>query len=301
MAVGSKMKLHWHERFLIMSLKALGGCSLKTLYRLAWSLDQCLRPFALKFKKTIATNLARCFPDLPPDAQARLQREAEFHTFMRMFEMPFFWFHPKMTALPLQTFNEEAFEQDVAKGKGVIVLVPHLGCWELVNAHIAPRFPSVSLYKPAKKAYQEVLVREARERYGTEMLPTNIAGVKHLVRALKAGKCAGILADHDPGANGGVMAPFFGIPANTSTLVTKLAQTSGAAVYFALPERLPRGEGFHLHYLKAPENIFDPDLISAATAMNDMIATLIKRCPAQYEWSYKRFRRTPWQGQLFYE
>ena len=288
------------EKALITTLKFLGKLSLRNNYRLSCGIRCVLKCFPLRLQKTIHTNLSRCLPNLPAHAMQSLEKQVFFHTILRMVEMPFFWFGPSHDALICEISGEADFQVDFQKGQGMIVLVPHLGAWEVVNFYMGQRYPSVSLYKPIKKAHQEELVRLGRERYGTEMFPTTISGVKSLFASLKRGKCAGILPDHDPGDNGGIMVPFFGISANTTTLIAKLGEKSGAPIYFMVAERLPKGSGFHLHFVKANETLKSKNLEEAATAMNQGVSDLITQFPEQYEWSYKRFRRTQWNGQYFY-
>lgn len=288
------------EKAFISSLKLLGKLSLRNNYRLSCVIHFVLKCFPLRMKKTIHTNLSRSLPSVSTTDLKKLEKKVFFQTILRMVEMPFFWFGPSEDSLIREISGEAEFQADFEKGQGMIVLVPHLGAWEVVNFYMGKRYPSVSLYKPIKKAHQEELVRLARERYGTEMFPTTISGVKSLFAALKSGKCAGILPDHDPGENGGIMAPFFGIPANTTTLIAKLAEKSGAPIYFMVAERLPHGSGFHLHFVKADEALKSKNLEEAATAMNQGVADWVAQFPEQYEWSYKRFRRTAWEGKSFY-
>ncbi len=292
--------MKWGERFQIAALKWAGRLSLKNIYRLSRLLYWIFRPFNFKFKRTIRTNLSRCWPNLSPQALEKLAQKVEHQTIWRMLEMPYFWFGQNRDTALKQRFGEEALKQDFEKGQGIIILAPHLGAWEMVNCYMGMHYPSAALYKPFKKAYQETLLHQARERYGTEMYPATLAGIKGLFGALKRGCCVGVLPDHDPGKNGGEIVPFFGIPTNTTTLIAKLASKSQAPLYFAFTERLPKGEGFQLHFVKASALLASPDLKIAATALNEDIAKLIATCPEQYEWSYKRFRRTPWQNGEFY-
>ena len=292
--------MKWSERSQVVALKWMGRFSLKTIYRLSLLLYWTLKPVKLGFKRTIRINLSRCLPHLSPRALESMAKKVELQTIWRMFEMPYFWFGGNRDSALVNRFGEEALKQDFEKGKGVLVLVPHLGAWEMVNCYMGAHYPSAALYKPFKKAYQEELLRQARERYGTEMYPANLSGIKGLFGALKRGRCIGVLPDHDPGENGGEIVPFFGIPANTTTLIAKLAAKSQAPIYFAFAERLPQGLGFQLHFVKASPRLSDPDLNIAATALNLEIADLVAAYPEQYEWSYKRFRRTPWQEGKFY-
>ena len=292
--------MKWREAIQVAALKWVGGLSLRTIYRLSVLLHFALKPFKLRYKRTIRINLSRCLPHLSARAVEVLAKKVELQTIWRMLEMPYFWFGANRDDALVQRLGEEALKQDFEAGKGVIVLVPHLGAWEMVNCYMGAHYPSAALYKPFKKAYQEELLRQARERYGTEMYPANLSGIKGLFGALKRGRCIGVLPDHDPGDNGGETVPFFGIPANTTTLIAKLAAKSQAPIYFAFAERLPQGRGFQLHFVKASTALADADLTHAATALNREIEDLVAPYPEQYEWSYKRFRRSLWQGGRFY-
>jgi KDO2-lipid IV(A) lauroyltransferase len=101
------------------------------------------------------------------------------------------------------------------------------------------------------------------------------------------------MPDQDPRRGAGVFVPFFGVPANTSTLVSRLAARSGAAVMLAFAERLPGGAGFRLHFRAASEAVRDTDLVRSASALNLDIERLVRERPEQYLWSYKRFSVRP--------
>jgi KDO2-lipid IV(A) lauroyltransferase len=61
----------------------------------------------------------------------------------------------------------------------------------------------------------------------------------------------------------------------------------------AWARRLPEGQGFEIRVRQADPQIADDDLDTALQAMNRSIAGRIDEEPAQYLWSYKRFRRPP--------
>jgi KDO2-lipid IV(A) lauroyltransferase len=256
-----------------------------------------------KFKKVIAVHIKLCFPELSPLEQDNLIKASIRQTLYCLAEMPFIWFSSSDKALKYvkKVNGQDLIMQATHAGKNVIVLAPHLGSWEMYGLYGSALYPSAGLYKPPKKAYQEEIVREAREKRGNvTMLPTTPSGVKGLYRALLDKKWVGMLPDHDPGKNGGVYVPFFGIPANTMTLAAKLIQKSQAAVFFGYAERLPHSQGFHIHFVPASDAIFNQDLDQSVAAMNKDIENCIRSIPAQYEWSYKRFRRRPNNEPSFY-
>jgi KDO2-lipid IV(A) lauroyltransferase len=187
----------------------------------------------------------------------------------------------------------EQVEAAQAAGRGVIFLSPHLGAWELGSLYMARHYPVTALYRPLRVPGLDALVRAARERTGATLMPTDASGVRSLYRALERGETVGILPDQEPGSGGGIFAPFFGHPANTMVLVSRLASRSGAVVLFCVPERLPRGRGFRLNFTPAPAAVSAADLNRSVAAMNAGVEAWVRRLPAQYLWSYKRFKSRP--------
>jgi len=135
---------------------------------------------------------------------------------------------------------------------------------------------------------------------GATLVPTDASGVRALYKAVAKNQMIGILPDQDPGDEGGVFAPFFGVPANTMTLLPRLMQKTGAAVIFSYAERLPRGQGFHVHFLPAPADARTDELQQAAAALNLGVENCVRQSPAQYQWSYKRFKTRPPGETRFY-
>ena len=114
-----------------------------------------------------------------------------------------------------------------------------------------------------------------------------------MFKRLLAGGVVGILPDQQPKAGEGEFAPFFGTPALTMVLLSRLAQRTGATVLFAFAERLPRGTGFRIHIRPAPEGIADPDLPAAVAALNRGVEECVRIAPSQYQWAYKRYSIRP--------
>ena len=143
-------------------------------------------------------------------------------------------------------------------------------------------------------------MRAARERVGAHLVATGASGVRALHAALQRGGMIGILPDQDPRDGAGVFAPFFGIPAKSMTLLSRLAARSGAAVFLTTAERLPDAAGFRLDFERLPEAVGDVDAEQAALALNQALEQRVRRQPAQYQWCYKRFRSQPEGGARFY-
>ncbi|MBU1442780.1 MAG: lysophospholipid acyltransferase family protein [Gammaproteobacteria bacterium] len=216
-------------------------------------------------------------------------------------ELPWLWLRPQgESLLPCIRRWEgiDVFEAALAERKGVILVSPHVGSWETLGQAVGERFvttygPITALFRPARKEWVAKLIAGSRDRLGLQTLPTNVGGVRGLMRTLRSGGYTGILPDQVPPAGQGVWAPFFGRPAYTMTLLPRLAQTTGARVFLGVCERLPRGAGYAIHIEPFDGTALTDPAASpeaAATAMNEGIERLIRRLPGQYVWDYARYK-----------
>jgi KDO2-lipid IV(A) lauroyltransferase len=171
-----------------------------------------------------------------------------------------------------------------AGGRGLIFLTPHLGCFEVSAFYGAQRLPLTVLYRPPRLRWLEPLMLAGRVRGQAKLAPATMRGVRALYRALLHGQAVGLLPDQAPGAGEGTWASFFGRPAYTMTLVTRLQQATGAAIVLAFAERLPQGAGYELHLERVATDAFDE------RALNRAIENVVRRRPEQYLWSYNRYK-----------
>jgi len=203
-------------------------------------------------------------------------------------EMPWVWRRPlaEVTSSVRACHGWEHIEAARSKGQGIIFLTPHLGCFEVSALYAAERMPITVLYRPPKLAWLEEVMRSGRERGQLRLARTDVGGVRLLYKALKRGEAIGLLPDQVPGNGEGEWANFFGHPAYTMTLVGRLVESSGAAMLMACAERLPDGAGYVIRITPLE---FVPDL-PVARQMNAALETVVRACPAQYLWSYNRYK-----------
>ena len=203
-------------------------------------------------------------------------------------ELPWVWRRPleKVVASVKQCHGWEHFEEARAQGKGVIMLTPHIGCFEVISLYITARLPMTCMYRPPRWKFLDTLMHEGRERGQMKLAPTDLGGVRQLLKALKRGQVIGVLPDQVPGNGEGEWAPFFGRPAYTMTLIGRLMESSGAAVVMCHCERLPRGKGYALHISSLS---FDSSK-SIPGQMNAALEAVIRNHPEQYLWSYNRYK-----------
>lgn len=180
----------------------------------------------------------------------------------------------------------EHIEAAQARGKGIIFLTPHLGCFEISALFAAQRMPITVLYRPPRLGWLEGVMRTGRERGQAKLAKADISGVRLLFKALKRNEAIGLLPDQVPSRGEGEWVDFFGRPAYTMTLVGRLAQNSDATVLIAYSERLPHGQGYVIHVEPLALDFTAP----VPAQINAALERVIRVCPAQYLWSYNRYK-----------
>lgn len=290
-AVAVKSLLHLLSRLPLRLNHALGGL-----------LGLGMHLFPNNLRHVARRNIEACFPNLADREKRCLLRAALVGTARTATETAALWLWP--TTRTLATIREvrgrEWLDHALAHGRGVIVAAPHVGAWELAGLYCATQHPMTSLYRPLRIQGLDDLVRASRQRSGAELVPTDAGGIRRLFQALGRNEMIGILPDQEPGRGSGVFAPFLGVSAYTMVLLNRLARKSGAPVVFCVAERLPRGQGYRLHFLPAPGGIDHEDPEQAATALNQGVEQCVALAPAQYQWTYKRFRTRPAGEPRFY-
>lgn len=196
------------------------------------------------------------------------------------------WQKSESELLPLikQVYGWNIVKDALLDGKGLIFLTPHLGCFEITSIYYGSKHPITVLYRVPKMNWLMPLILAGRTRTGVSLAQANASGVRKLMQALKRGEAIGILPDQIPAAGEGEWADFFGKPAYTMTLASKLAEKTSATVIMAYGERLANGAGYDIHLQKI-------DSIATPALLNKAIEQQIARKPSQYLWRYNRYKQ----------
>ena len=252
-----------------------------------------------RMAQTTRTNLKLCFPDMDATKRNTLGRQSLEHTFQTILEAGAVWFwpFPKTLELILAVEGLDLLQAAKAAGKGVIVMSPHVGNWEILGLWLntCGCGPTSQLYQALESRLLDAAIHKARSRSGARMVATDSKGIGDLLRALKKGEVVGILPDQVPTANGGEFAPFFKIPALTMTLLNRLQKKTGAEVLlgYAIRGKRHDKEGFIIK-LQAPDpKIYAEHMPAALSGLNRTIEQAVIENPEQYGWEYKRFKRQP--------
>mgnify|MGYP003544405746 CR=1 FL=1 len=246
-------------------------------------------------------NIAQVFPQLNPAQQQAMHRQVMTATARQAMETLWFWTHRPADNLRRlrQQHGQALYHSARASGQGLIVIAPHHGNWELLNQWLAAQGPLAIVYAPPASASGDAFLQRVRGVDNITQIRAEGPAVRQMLKTLKAGGTLAILPDQQPKQGDGVFVPFFGMQALTMTLVNRLASRTGADLLYAWCERVDGPDlAFDLHLEPAPAELAGEDAHAATARLNKDIEAIVRRAPAQYQWTYKRFTlRPPGSGQ----
>jgi KDO2-lipid IV(A) lauroyltransferase len=233
-------------------------------------------------------NLRLCFPDKTDLEIEALTRLSMQHTAMTAFETPAVWLAPKRrTSAWIQAVeNEGLLDAAMAAEQGTIILLPHLGNWELFNVYFPSKGRMTALYHPPRQDWLKPLMSEIR---GNNLVPTNRRGLMALYKELEAGHVVTVLPDQVPAS--GQFAPFFEEPALTDRLVPRMIQKTAARAIVCVVYR--QAHGFNIRFEEPEPELYSANMDTALNGLNQSVENAIRDHLPQYQWEYKRFRERP--------
>jgi KDO2-lipid IV(A) lauroyltransferase len=244
-----------------------------------------------RLEKTTATNLKLCFPNLPIAEIDALARSSLRHTGCFAAESGMLWSGgDRWKELIVAVDGLEVIEDARDDGRGVLVLVPHFGNWEILNLFLGAHYGLTALYDRPRVASFDAIVREGRTRTGSVLLPATAGGIRALYGALKNGGVVALLPDQVPTTAAGEYVPFFGRRALTMTLAHRLAAKLRPRLVLAHARRCPEAAGFSLNFERLTQLEACANTLEYLAVMNAAIERLVISDPAQYQWEYKRFK-----------
>jgi len=238
-------------------------------------------------------NLQQCFPEKThAEREVLLQRTAA-ESGKWFMESCYVWFRdPQYLINKVTVNNPEVLQTAYEKKRGVVIILPHLGNWELLNFYVPQNYPFGAMYKPVKSPIFENIIFKSRSRVGSSMFATDAHGVRKALKFLKKNGVIAILSDHLPSRKAAVYAPFFNYPVLTGKLTHSLVKSNQSEILLASVLRKPKGFGFDITFHPV-EGIDTASTEEAATLLNQSIEKSILLAPEQYQWVYRRFAHPP--------
>ena len=264
--------------------RVIAALPLRTVQALGATLARLVFALSARERNRLDQNLRQAGYDDPQLRSAAIAEAGK-----TLAEMPWLWTRPQTEIIELvqDVVADASVCEALAQGKGVIYLTPHLGSFEVAAQYAASLSPITAMYRPPRQSRLEPFIRAGRARGDVRLATADMQGVFTLLRALRNSEWVGILPDQVPSKGEGEWIEFFGRPAYTMTLTHRLQKSTDAFVVLVFCERLPRGGGYKIHLASLPPPAPGE---SPTRQLNRGLEQLIRRCPAQYLWSYNRYK-----------
>ncbi len=268
--------------------RLLSYLPLSVLHRCGAVMGQLIYWVSPQYAQRMRENLRSAELHHDEDSYQLLLKQTIAEAGKSVLELPWVWCRPvvQVYAAVRNIDGWEHVEAAQAAGRGLIVLTPHWGCFEVAGLYLGRDAAMTNLYRAPKLAWLEDFMLAGRARGFSKLAPADLGGVRLLMKALKRGEGIGLLPDQVPGNGEGEWTTFFHRPAYTMILTGRLAQSSGAQVVLVAAERLSQGRGYDLHIQPIALDFTQ----SVPLQINQALERVITTAPAQYLWSYNRYK-----------
>lgn len=249
--------------------------------------------FIARERRVIAArNLQLCFPELTDSERRQLVRRHFSCLGRALFEAGLGYWASDARLRPLARFRGiDNLRAARAGGRGVILVAGHFTSMELCGRLLGLEADFDVVIRPFSNPEVDAVVRSGRRRAARSVIPKK--SFRQFLRGLRENRAVLITVDQATTARNKVMAPFFRVPAPTSTNAARIAKKTGAAVLPLLWLRAPDGSGYRVEIGAALADFPSADAITDAIRINTMIEEQIRQAPEQYYWIHRRFKADP--------
>jgi heptosyltransferase-2 len=188
----------------------------------------------------------------------------------------------------VKILGEEHLKRARESERGTIMVLAHLGNWELL-AQIIPQLfggRAGAVYQRLGNPFIDRAILEQRRKFGLSLFSRK-QGFFGALDLLSRGGAVGVLSDQFAG-DGGVWIPFFGRLASSSPLAALMAIRSGAVLMSISIRTLP-GARWEL-VVNPPEEPVSKSVDEVSFQVNRLVEEQIRASPADWLWAHNRWK-----------
>jgi len=187
----------------------------------------------------------------------------------------------------------EHMKAALARGRGVVSPIAHLGNWELQGVATAPLIgPSAVIARPLDNAALDRRLVSFRTSTGNVVIYKQKA-LAQILKTLRDGRVVAVMLDQNVQATDGIFVRFFGRPACTTTVAAALALKTGCAIVPAHCVRRADGR-YRMVYGPAVEwtgtGRRDEDIAALTQRITSVIEGWVRETPEQWLWLHRRWK-----------
>ena len=242
-------------------------------------------------RRIALANLRACFPAMAEDERRRIARQCFRNLARSALDHSVLW-RADRARVERYIRVEGAGNALSEKNRPLIMIAPHFVGLDAGGIRFNTLARGISIYSRQKNLVWDAWLLKGRQRFNDPVLVARQGvDMRAVVRTVRDGLPLYYLPDMDLGATNSVFVPFFGVPAATIPMVSRIARMTGAKVMMAVTEMT--ADGYVLHF-EPPWTDFPGESVEADTArMNRELERWVLKMPDQYLWTHKRFKTRP--------
>ncbi len=254
-----------------------------------------IKYFNTKRSGIVKTNLSLCFKSMDKNKLNSIH-DAYFKNLGKtIIDIPTLWWKSNKSLQDnCEIINSHYIDDELSKGKGVILLTPHTVSLDFGGRSIS-RYPIISMYKPFRNKLLNWFIGKSRSKHTDNVIvyPRENFSFKKVITALKKPIVFYYIADEDLGNKNSEFAEFFDEKKSTLISISKIASLSKATVIPCI-NHFCKSRNKYITYVDKPLTLFPSNNSKAdALIINKSLEKLISRDLNQYMWSLRLFQTRP--------
>lgn len=245
-----------------------------------------------KRRHVIRTNLRLCFPDWSEEKREQVARSTYRSLARAALDHGVLWKGSSEQIGEMVRF--EGLDHILSlDNRPLIVICPHFVGLDAAGIALNRYVRGCSLYQTQSNPVWDAAALAGRSRFSDPVLiaKSNGSDLRPVMRAMKQGMPFYYLPDMDHGLRNSIFVPFFGVPAATLPMASRLARVMKARVCMSIVEMTEQGYTAHI---SAPlENFPTQDAAADTLVVTKLLERWIERFPDQYLWTHRRFKTRP--------
>ncbi len=282
----------WFSKFWVRVIKSMANTPMSRRIVYARIVAWILWWTVPSRRKITLTNLRLCFPEKTEAEVVALARSTYRNLARAVLDHGVLWAGTAQQIKDMVRVEGLDYFVDPAN-RPLIAVAPHFAGLDATGVRLGMEVVGCALYQVQSNPVWDKAILEGRRRFTKSefVAKSEHNDLRPVIRALREGKPFYYLPDMDHGVRNSVFLPFFGVPAATVPMASRLARLTKARVVFVATEMT--ADGYLVHVSDPLEGFPTEDYVADTKRLNAEMERLIRKVPDQYMWLHRRFKTRP--------